>query len=132
MSLKKKIICVIIAFAAVFIGKAVYAKGGDAKQNVLVPATCNNNVASVYTGYNKSGDKVSFTAGARQDVSGQTWRVTVVDNGLVLVNQTFPFASSDWSILANYTSPKGERSVNVTISTSDSITVCTQTLSYKA
>lgn len=130
MNLKNKAAAAAITLALLTGGTAL-AKGGDAKQTALVPMQCSTPVALVHTGYNKSGDRVTFTAGARQDSSGQVWRVTVTDAGVTLVDQTFPFPSSDWSILANYRSPKGERVVSVTATTGDGSTVCKQTLTYK-
>jgi len=127
---KKIIILLVIAFTLIT-GGVVFAKGGDAKQNILNPATCNINVANVSAGYNKSGNRITFFAGATQDVSGQTWHVTAVDAGVTVVNQNFPFPSTDWSIISNYTSPKGERTVIVTIATSDNTVICTQTFNYK-
>lgn len=131
MSTAKKAVFVIIALGLLLVGGITFAKGGDAKQNTFNSATCNNNVANVYVGYNKSGSQITFSAGAHQDTTGLTWHVTAVDAGVTLVDQSFPYPSTDWSILANYTSPKGDRTVVVTVATVDGSVTCVQNLNYK-
>lgn len=107
------------------------AKGGDAGQNVFVDARCSL-PGTGYTGYNKSGDRVTFLFGVHADASTSGWHVVVTDNGTTLVDQTVPAAGSEWSLIRTYVSPKGQRTVTVTADALDGTNHCQTTLSYKA
>ena len=104
--------------------------GADAPQNVFVDGNCTVS-GTGYVGYNKSGDKVTFVFGAHQDTSTAGWRVTAVDAGKTLVDQTVPALGSDWSMVRNYTSPKGDRLVQVTADALDGSNHCETWLSYR-
>jgi len=105
--------------------------GGDAPQNVYTPANCTT-ADTGYVLYNKSGDKVTFVFGAHNDTSTAGWTVNVSDAGQTLVASTVPALGSDWSMVRNYTSPKGQRTIIVTATALDGSNACTASLSYKA
>ena len=119
-----------LAGGAVAVGVAS-AKGGDAGQNVFVDANCSL-PGTGYTGYNKSGDKVTFVFGVHNDSSTGGWRVVVTDNGATLVDQTVGSMGNEWSLIRNYVSPKGQRVVTVTADALDGTNHCETTLAYKA
>ena len=112
-------------------GGVVATGGGDAPQNVALTANCT--IADTgYVLYNKSGDKVTFVFGAHNDTSTAGWSVNVTDAGQTLVDATTPSLGTDWSLVRNYTSPKGQRTIQVTAKTLDGTNACTASLSYKA
>jgi len=105
--------------------------GGDAPQNVYMPANCT--IADTgFVLYNKSGSRVTFAFGAHHDASTAGWSVNVTDAGQTLVDATVPALGSDWTLVRNYTSPKGQRTIVVTAKALDGSNACTASLSYKA
>jgi hypothetical protein len=106
------------------------AKGGDGGQNVFVDASCTQ-PGTGYTGYNKSGDKVTFIFGVRNDASTEGWHVVATDAGATLVDQTLPAFGNQWSLVRNWVSPKGVRTVVVTADALDGTNHCDAVLTYK-
>ena len=119
-----------VAGGAAAVGVAS-AKGGDAAQNVFVDANCDV-PGTGYTGYNKSGDKVLFIFGVHNDTTSGGWRVVVTDDGVTLVDQTVGPMGNEWSLIRNYVSPKGRRTVTVPADALDGTNHCRTTLSYTA
>ena len=53
-------------------------------------------------------------------------------DGVTLVDQTVGPMGNEWSLIRNYVSPKGRRTVTVTADALDGTNHCRTTLSYKA
>lgn len=105
--------------------------GGDSKQGSYALANCTDGAAG-FLGYNKSGDRVTYMVGAGADVTGAGWTITIADSQLGTVysgpNGTI---GSDWSILGNFTAPKGNNVLSVTMVSDNGVDSCTASLSFK-
>ena len=106
-------------------------KGGDAKQGSYVLANCTGG-ADGFLGYNKSGDRVTYMVGAGADTTGAAWTVTVTDNlsGTVYAGSNGTIGS-DWSILGNFSAPKGDNVLTVTMVSDNGVDSCTGSLSFR-
>lgn len=106
-------------------------KGGDAKQGSYVLDNCTGGAVG-FLGYNKSGDRVTYMAGAMSDTTGGAWTVTISDD-LAGTVYSGPSGSigSDWSILGNFTAPKGEQTLSVSMVSADGANSCTASLAFK-
>lgn|GEM_PF-2861709 len=106
-------------------------KGGDAKQGSYVLANCTGG-ATGFLGYNKSGDRVTYMVGASADATGDQWTVTVSDSisGAVYSGPNGT-VGSDWSILGNFTAPKGEQRLSVSMVSANGVDNCTASLAFK-
>lgn len=106
-------------------------KGGDAKQGSYVLDNCTGGAVG-YLGYNKSGDRVTYMAGAMSDSTGAQWTVTITDNlsGTVYSGPNGSIGS-DWSILGNFTAPKGENTLSVTMVSDNGTDSCSASLAFK-
>ena len=103
--------------------------GTDAKQNVLLPATCTGGDGFAYAGYNKSGSRATIGFGLQNDVLGADWTVTFDDNGEVFATDAMPYPGTDWSIIENHDSTKGSHTI--TINATNDTETCTVSLSYR-
>lgn len=107
------------------------ATNGDSKQGSYLLANCTGG-ADGFLGYNKSGDRVTYMVGAGADVTGTGWTVTVADNllGTVYSGPSGTIGSS-WSILGNFTAPKGDNVLSVTMVSDNGVDSCTASLKFK-
>jgi hypothetical protein len=103
--------------------------GTDAKQNVLLPATCTGGDGFAYAGYNKSGSRATIGFGLQNDLLGADWEVVFDDNGEVFATDAMPYAGTDWSIIENRDSTKGSHTI--TINATNGTEVCSVSLSYR-
>ena len=103
--------------------------GTDAKQNVLLPATCTGGDGFAYAGYNKSGSRATIGFGLQNDLQGADWTVTFDDNGEVFAVDAMPYAGTDWSIIENRDSAKGSHTI--TINADNGTESCSVSLSYR-
>ena len=105
--------------------------GGDSKQGSYALANCTGG-ATGFLGYNKSGDRVTYMVGASGDSTGSGWTITVADNLLGTVyeggNGT---VGTDWSLLGNFSAPKGNNVLSVTMVSDNGVDSCTASLSFK-
>jgi hypothetical protein len=111
-------------------GTATAPSGGtDTKQNVLLPASCTGGDGFAYAGYNKSGSRATIGFGLQNDIQELDWTVTMDDNGEVFATDVMPYPGTDWSVIENRDSAKGDHVI--TISASNGAESCTVTLSYR-
>ncbi|MEN9645391.1 MAG: hypothetical protein RL238_2060 [Actinomycetota bacterium] len=105
--------------------------GGDAKQGSYVLGNCTDG-ATGFFGYNKSGDRVTYMVGASADSTGAAWTVTVSDD-LAGTVYSGPNGSigTDWSILGNFTAPKGNNTLSVTMVSDNGVDSCSASLAFK-
>ena len=88
--------------------------------------------AEGFLGYNKSGDRVTYMVGAGADITEAGWTVTVSDNllGTVYAGSNGTIGSS-WSILGNFTAPKGDNVLTVTMVSDNGVDSCTGSPSFR-
>jgi hypothetical protein len=103
--------------------------GTDTKQNVLLPASCTGGDGFAYAGYNKSGSRATIGFGLQNDIQELDWTVTFDDNGEVFATDAMPYPGTDWSVVENRDSTKGEHVI--TIHADNGAESCTVSLSYK-
>lgn len=120
---------------ALVVGAADAKSGGttgtDAKQGSYLRADCTGG-ADGFLGYNKSGNRVTYMVGAGSDVTGAGWTITVSDNllGDVYSGPSGTIGSS-WSILGNFSAPKGNNTLSVTMVSDNGVDSCTASLNFK-